>query len=137
MYCDPVGLADSKSITCDNAKSGTNYPLDTGVSKCTNIHIQAHTIRLQLCCNGRRFQLCWSILRKCVETMQKGLPFRYGVGLGITVSKGQETARCVSEHSRKLSIEEPQNQRQGRSNYGESVPSGYICHASEIRLSFR
>lgn len=64
--------------------------------------------------------------------MQKGLVNRFAVYPGITVSKGQETAGCVSEHGRKLSIEKLSNQRKGWSNDGESVPSGYICHASKL-----
>ena len=78
---------------------------------------------------GKDFNSVGLARGKCAENYAKGLPFRYGVCLGITVGKGQETARCVSEHSRPLSIEELLNQRKGWFNHGESVPTGCICHA--------
>ena len=65
--------------------------------------------RTQSACNsvalGKDFNSVGLACGKCVGTMQKGIPSAYGCGLGITVSKGQETARRVSEHSRPLSSE--------------------------------
>lgn len=92
--------------------------------------------RTQSACNsvavGKDSNSVGQACGKCVETMQKGFANRFAVCPGITASKGQETAGCVSEHGRKLLIEKLSNQRKGWSNNGESVPNGYICHASKL-----
>lgn len=75
VYCDPEGLAISKSITCDNAKqSGANYPLDTGVS-----NVRPSTLeRTQSACNsvavGKDFNSVGLARGKCAENYAKRTP---------------------------------------------------------------
>ena len=64
--------------------------------------LQAHTIRLQLCCSGRRFQLCWSSLRKVCRNYAKWIPVPIRESVQESLSKWDkkrlDVYLCIAEN---------------------------------------